>query len=211
MTLPDIAFACILALAALLAQIVGSRARAAARAYLRFAAILYFALAISDIAAAWFVNGMTTSLAHTATLLVCALAPASLALGVFGAFETPPRAWIAALVLALVCVVAFVAAISFSPALAFTPLFCSVCVILALSVRRWRKDGRSAFTAIIAALCFLAGAACSLTQGPAARTALALFSAAGLLGFSLALTRRSHARVGVQREKSGPIPVRARR
>jgi hypothetical protein len=209
--LPDIAFSCVLGLAAMLVQMTGGRARPAARAYLRLAAILYFALAVADVAAAWFAIAMTASVAQTAALLVCALAPALLALATFSAFETLPRAWIAALVLAFACMVALAAAMSFSPKLAFAPLFCSVCAILALAARRWRKDRRGPFIVIIAALCLVAGAASSLTDGSAGRTALALFSAASLLGFSLAFARRSHKRVGVQREMSGAIPIRARR
>lgn len=186
----DAAFMAVLCLAALLSVIAMRHARPAARAYLQFAAVLYLALSIAGEAAIFVPNASISLFADTVRLVVCALGPVALSLSLFAAFEHPPKSWIAAVVLTLSCFAAIGAAISGESALAFAPLSASVFVMLALSLRRWRLDKRGPLHAIIASLCFLAAAASGASGGASTRTALALFSAAGLLGMSLALARR---------------------
>jgi hypothetical protein len=197
----DAAFLAVLGLAALLGVIVARGARAASRSYLQFAAVIYLALAIAD-EIAIVVPGVTTSaFADAVTVVACALAPVALSLSLFATFEHPPKSWIAALLLSLALVCAIAAAMSGLEILSFAPLAASVFAMLALSARRWRLQKRVPFHAIIAALSFFVAAASGASGGTMGRTGLALFSAVGILGISLALVRRSNAPVAEQRGK----------
>ena len=186
-------FAFVLALAAILACLIAHRARGAVRGYLRFAAILYLALAIAQILAAFFPAPQTIGVVVSAIDLVSALAPVCLALSIFSVFEHPPPGWLAAIVLLLGGIGGLFASVTAVPSVAFAVLFASVCAMLTLSIRRLRKEWRSALDTILASVCLIAGAACSVTEGEVGRIALALFSAAGLLGIALGVSRRSNA------------------
>jgi hypothetical protein len=197
----DAAFMTILGLAALLAAIVTRSARPASRSYLHFAAVIYLALAVADEITILLPGTATSAFADTVTCVACALAPVALSLSLFATFEHPPKSWIAAVFLLLALLCAIGTAMSGLEVLSFAPLSASVFVMLALSLRRWRLDRRGPFHAMIASVCFLVAAASGASGGAAGRTGLALFSAAGLLGISLALVWRSHATVAQQRTK----------
>ncbi|HEY5337544.1 MAG TPA: hypothetical protein VIJ85_05025 [Rhizomicrobium sp.] len=187
----DAAFCAVLALAALLSVLASRPARPASRSYLRLAAVLYVALSIADESAIFLPGTATASFAQSVTLVVSALAPALLALALFATFEHPPKSWVAAMLLTPALLAGIAAAIGGVDVLSLAPLAASAFVILALSVRRWRLERRGPLHAIAAALCLLGGAAAGAAGGDVGRTALALFSAASVLGLSLALARRS--------------------
>lgn len=193
------AFMAVLGLSALLAAIVARGARPSSRSYLHFAAVIYLALAIADEAA--IVLPAAAAFADAVTFVACALAPVALALSLFATFEHPPKSWAATLLLSLALICALAAAMSGAEILSFAPLSVAVFAMLALSMRRWRLGRQGPFHAIIAALCFLIAAASGASGGDMGRTGLALFSAAGILGISLALARRSRAPVAQQSGK----------
>jgi hypothetical protein len=195
----DAAFMAVLGLAALLAVIVARSARPASRSYLQFAAVIYLALAVADEIAIVFPSA--APFADAVTFVACALAPVALSLSLFATYEHPPKSWIAAVLLSLALFCAIGAAMSGIEVLSFAPLSASVFAMLALSARRWRTRRRGAFHAVLAALCFLVAAASGASGGAMGRTGLALFSAAGILGISLTLARRSHAPVAEKRTK----------
>jgi hypothetical protein len=183
---PDIAFALVLVLAALLALIVGRRARPAARDYLLFAAALYGALAVADLIAA--LHGQSAALADSVTLVIAALAPCALALALAAGFGGAPSIFFAAPVLAIAAAAGIFAATTGMIFVAFAPLFACLCAMLAIAARQMRRAKLRALYAMLAALAFGAAAASFMT-GAEGRTAFALFSAAGLMGAALACAR----------------------
>lgn len=204
-------FIFVLAASALLSALLANRARPAARNYLRFAAILYVALALCDELAILFPGGATLIFADAVMLVVCALAPVTLGLAVFAAFEHPPSPIAAAILLVAACLAGIVAAATGTPVLSFAPLGASVLTMFALCVRRWHREKRAASHAFLSACCLLCGAAATLSGGATGRTALELFSSAALLGFVLALVRRSNVAVAKQRDLRQAISVSGRR
>ncbi len=203
----DIAFAVVLALASALAILVSARAKRAARDYLRFAAALYAALALADLIAAAGAQIWAVQLAGTIVLIVAAIAPAALALAIATVFEGAPKAYIATPLLLLACLAGIFAAITGEAFIALAPLAASACAILALSARRWRFHPYAPAQACVSAVAFLAAAA-AFSTGDQGRTAFALFSAAALLGTSLATAQRSHRAVEEQMQR---FDVRVRR
>jgi hypothetical protein len=186
-----IAFAFVLALASALALLVSRRARPFARDYLRFATALYAALAVVDLVAAIEGQIWSTQLAGTVALMVAALAPMALALTVAGVFGAPPKAAVAASLLVLACLAGFAAAITGEAFIALAPLAACVCAMLALAARRWRAQTQAPLQVCISAIALLAAAA-AISTGNQGSTAFALFSAAALLGASLAATKPLH-------------------
>jgi hypothetical protein len=185
-SVPDIAFACVLGLAALLAVLVAQRARAAARDYLVFAAALYGALAAADLLTV--TNVTSPVFAVGVTLAIGALAPCALTFALAGAFARIPSGWIVAPVLALAAAAGIFAAATGAVFVAFAPLFACLCAMLALAARYIRAAKTQALYAGLSVLALLAAAASFMT--PDGRTAFALFSAAGLMGTALASNRR---------------------
>lgn len=171
----EIAFSLVLALAAIVAVLTGTRAGKTARSYLTFAAALYASLAAANVIAAF---ASVPDLSEAVTLLVSALAPASLVLAMAGRAVKPA---IAMLVLLFCFACGLLAATSGEALAAFAPLFASVCVLLVLALRHKQ------LYAALGALAFLAAAASFMAD---ARVALALFSAAGLIGVSLGLNAK---------------------
>ena len=200
-----IAFALVLAFFTIIAALIAGRARPAARDYLRFAAALFLALALCDGLAAALPNATTLIFSDAVMLVVCALAPVALALALFAGFEHPPTSIVAATFLALACLAGIAAAASGMPVLSLAPLSACVLAMLALCVRGWRTEKRAAAHAFLSACSLLGGAAA--VGGEGGRTALMLFSAAALLGFALALARRSHVAVVDRRDLRGPIAI----
>jgi hypothetical protein len=202
-----LAFAIVLGCSAILAALLGSRMRPAARDYLRFAAVLYVALALCDGLAIVMPDATILTFADAVMLVVCALAPVALGFALFAAFEHPPSPIIAAILLVLAALAGIAAAATGTPVLALSPLAASVLTMLALCARRWRNDKRAASHAFLSACCLFCGAAATLSGGAAGRTALELFSSVALLGFALALVRRSRAQVVKQRDLRGAVSI----
>jgi hypothetical protein len=166
----EIAFALVLALAAVVAALIGARAGKTTRAYLTFAAALYASLAVADAAFA-----RLPEEADAVALLVTALAPASLALALAG---RAVNAGVATLVLFVCLLAGLFAAMTGEALAAFAPLFAGVCAMLAMALRK------RLIYAGFGALAFLAAAASFMAAG--AHMAFMLFSAAGLIGAALA-------------------------
>jgi hypothetical protein len=129
-------------------------------------------------------------LASTIALIVAAVAPAALALGIASVFEAPPKPVIATPLLVLACLAGFAAAITGEAFIAIAPLVAAVCAMLALAARRWRISVQAPAQVCVSAIALLAAAA-AFSTGDQGRTAFALFSAAALLGSSLAAARPS--------------------
>jgi len=201
----DIAFACVLALSAIIAALIAGRARPAARDYLRFAAALYLALALCNALAALLPTATTLIFSDAVMLVVCALAPPALAFALFAAFEHPPSSIVAAIFLALASGAGIAAAASGTPVLSLAPLSVSVLAMLALCARRWSTEKRATSHAFLSACSLLGGAAA--VGGESGRTALMLFSAAALLGFALASARRSRVAIVNRRDLRGPVAI----
>jgi hypothetical protein len=191
----ETAFAGTLGLSALLSAHSASRARPAARAYGRFAAILYGVLAIPDPGGALIGSSPSNALADTPAAMVSALAPAALALALYAAFESPPRTAIAACVLVSAAVTGILSVATGALSVAFAASIAAACAMLVLGLRHWRRDRNTTMQALAGAGALLAGAAAFATGDAEGRIALVLFSAAGLLGLSLALAKPSNALV----------------
>lgn len=191
MNVADVAFTCVLALAAILASLLVSRARTDARRYVQFAAALYGALALASLAAMVKNGGAAEALATSVALIVVSLAPVALALALAAAFEGPPPQTAAIAALLPGCAAGILSAMTGTRFISMAALFASVCAILVFAVRRWRNARSSALQAAIAGLALLAGAAAFMTGGLEAQTSLVLFSAAALLGASLAAAKTS--------------------
>jgi Na+-translocating ferredoxin:NAD+ oxidoreductase RnfD subunit len=97
---------------------------------------------------------------------------------------------IATPVLILACLAGFAAALTGEAFIAVAPLVASVCAMLALAARRWRASVQAPAQVCVSAIALLAAAA-AISTGDQGRTAFALFSAAALLGASLAATKPS--------------------
>lgn len=187
-----IAFAAVLLLAAAAGSLLTSRAPVRARALLRLACALYGALAV----------GLALSIAPVAPL-VTTLGAMLLALSLFQTMRHAPV--LTALLAAAACVAGLLAAARADMALAVVPQV--LCAAYALAVaRRPLFAGRPAgIYLVLGALCQLSATSALLTED--LRVALPLFSAAGLLGFALALSRGSEIFVDKQRraERTGAI------
>jgi hypothetical protein len=191
----ETAFAGALGLSALLSAHAALRARPAARAYARFGAFLYGIFATADAAASLIGTSTSSTLADTPAAMVSALAPAALALALYAAFESPPRAAIAACVLVSAAVTGILSVATGALSVAFAASTAAACAMLVLGVRHWPRDRNTTLQALAGACALFAGAAAFTTGGAQGRMALVLFSAAGLLGLSLALAKPSNALV----------------
>jgi len=169
-----------------------SRARPGARNYTRFAAALYWALACADLLALLTNGPAATLVANAISLIVEALAPATLALAAISAFANPPKRFAASAAMVTGLLSGLFAAATGAAFVAMAALFASVCTMLVFAARRWRKDAPSALQSTVAGLALIASAAAGTTGGAESRTSLALFSGAALLGIALAVAKRSN-------------------
>ncbi|MDE1985989.1 MAG: hypothetical protein KGL56_09275 [Alphaproteobacteria bacterium] len=190
-------FAVVLALAAAASWIATKSARPVIRLYLRFACVLYAALAVS-------------ALSHIApdavAVMVTTLAVALLALSVFASLRRTPKPAFAAMLLAGACAVGiWSAAIGVVP-LAVIPQ--AICLVAVLTIARRGLMRRPGVHLVSGAAALLAASCSLLAPDPRAFIALLLFSAAGLLGVVLALARSSEIPVDEQRDADGALAVR---
>jgi hypothetical protein len=185
-----LAFAAVLLFAAILATILVTRARSGARDYVRFAASIYGALAMAAMIDIATISATVHGFANAVSLIVLSLASVTLALAIASTFEGPPPRSASVASLTLACISGILAAATGAAFIAMATLFASVCAILTLAIRRWRKDRSSSLQAFIAGLALLASAAAGSTGGIEAETSRALFSAAAVLGAALACGKR---------------------
>ncbi len=183
--------AVLLGAAAIAAWIVAAAAKSDPRRNLRFAAMLYAALAAAGLFAA--VND--TQAAHLTLmvgLLVSALAPPLLLFAALGAVSRPLMSSWAAVALTFTCIAAVAAALTGLAVLALIPQTIAIAALLILGLRMPRKSG---WRLCLAALALFAGALAIVAENQNAGAIFSLFSAAGLLGVSRSVVRTSYAAV----------------
>jgi len=161
----------------LAAWLVASGARPAARVHLRFAAVLFAALAVAVLA--------ITPAAAAIALLVLPIGSGVLVLAARAAMARPLEAALAAALLAAVSLAGLGAAVTGWTALALAPTALCAGAVGVLAAKS--ADRLGAVQGIAAALCLLGAASAFALEG--ADAALTLFCAAGLLGVTLALSR----------------------
>jgi hypothetical protein len=196
------AFAAVLALAAAAAWLTAKGARPSSRLYLRFACVLYAALAASALA-----NIAPQAVAVIATTLATAL----LMLAAYASFRRAAKPLPAASVLAMACVAGIWSAArgAMAPAVVLQ-VFC-LFVMIALARRGLAAWRRPSIHLVLAAAALLAASCSLLVENSQAFVALLLFSAAGLLGTTLSLVRASEIPVEERRDADGAAAVRRRR
>lgn len=169
--------ATLLFIASLASWFVAAGARPAARVYLRFAAVLFAALAVAA-------AGPPVAAAAIA-LVVLPLGSVILALATATALTRPVEVSLAGALLAAVSLCALAAAVTNISALSLTPTLFAALAMGILSVKH--RSGTQALQGVAACLCFLGAASAFAFEGT--RPALLLFAAAALLGLTLALSR----------------------
>jgi hypothetical protein len=169
------AFALVLLLGAAAAWIAAGGAPVRAQAYLKLAAVLYAALALSQ--AAGIAAAAVADIAAT-------LGSASLCVAAFSAFRRAPRPLTAFLVLLVATVAGIGAAATDWRVLASAPQVLSA--VFTFVIARPGLMKRPSVYLALAALSMLAASASSLAPGTAARAGLLLFAAAGVVGVALA-------------------------
>ena len=191
------AFAAVLALAAAAAWMTAKGARSASRLYLRFACVLYAALAASALAGV-----APEAVAEIATTLAVAL----LMLAAYASWRRAAKPLPAASVLTMACAGGIWSAASGAMAPAVVLQVCCLFVMIALA---GRGSGRRPGIRLALAAAALLAASCSLlAENSLAFVALLLFSAAGLLGTALALARVSEIPLEGRRGAGGEAAVR---
>jgi hypothetical protein len=193
MSIPALLFALALVLSASMAWLLSGSARPLARSYLRFACILYGALALAGLAVGS--RESTGEFARAVALVVCILAPSVLSLALLAAFRKPLASGAASLLLAFACVAALAAAVTDLAALGLAPLVLALAVAAIAILRTPGRDRTASVEGLGGLFSFLCAASTLMLQGARDSTALDLFSSAGLLGTALALSRASRPRV----------------
>lgn len=169
------AFALVLLLGAVAAWIAAGGAPLRTRAYLRLAAVLYAALAISE---------ATNMAAAAVTDIASTLGSAVLCVAAVSAFRRAPHPLTASLFLLIAAICGIGAAATDWRVLAAPPQVISA--IVTFIVARPGLWKRPSLYLALAALCLLGVAASELAPGTVARAGLLLFAAAGVLGVALA-------------------------
>jgi hypothetical protein len=192
------AFALVLILGAAAGWIASGGAPARARAYLRFTAVLYAAMAA----------GAFLKLAPAAvTDIVATLGSAVLCVAAFAAFRRSPPPFAASALLGLAALAGIAAAATGFAVLAAVPQVLSAAFLLLIARRELKQRRRAGVYLALSALSLVGAAACQLVPGMAARAGLMLFSAAGLIGVAVASDVLVEQR---QKDKRGSAVRRAR-
>jgi hypothetical protein len=178
-----IAFAAMLLAAAAAAGAIVEGAAPVARAYARFAFVLYAALAIAMAA--------DMRLAGSVALIVCALAPALLTFALVAAVRKPPTPAFVSPALAFSCCAGMAAAATGITALSLGPLLVSVVSTIAVTLASGHATRPATIQAVVAAAALLCGASALVDGAAAAPAALAAFTSAGLIGIALSMIPRS--------------------
>jgi hypothetical protein len=170
-----LAFAIMLLVAAMGAWIAAGAAARSARAYLRFAAVLEAALAVSA--------GVPLATPAVAAI-VTTLAAGLLAIAAAAALRQRPFLLVASALLIACCVAGIAAAATGVTVLSAVPQVIGV-IAIALTARAMRSR-RSRLYLGLGALSLAGVAACAQGEGMLAQAGVLLFSAAGLMGVTLA-------------------------
>lgn len=189
-----IAFAAMLLFAAAVNWIVVAGMATVARAYARFAFVLYAALAIAI--------AVDARLAVFIALIVSAIAPMMLALALAGVV----RGWVstvfASVALAAASIAGMAAAFTGFAALAFVPLLFAVVAMIAVMLSAWRDGPMASIQIAASAVALLAGASAFVAGGAASQPAFCAFTAAGLLGVATSLAQGSNVSIEDKRTRN---------
>lgn len=184
-----IAFALILLLVSAAAWIAAAASPRPGRGFLRYAALLYAALALAgfslEAAAEVIARGAVGPLAVAVLCdLVAVQGPVALALAALLAFRGVPALALAIAALVAAGAAAIAAAVTGAEIFAAVPQVMSALCVFVLA----RKDLKTkpGLYLALSALSMLGGAACQLAPGLAARAGVFLFEAAALIGVALA-------------------------
>jgi len=170
-----LAFAIVLMLGAAAAWIATADVPAHTRQYLRLAAVLEASLALSAAIA------LATP---AATAIVLTLVAPLLAAAAWGRFFRALHPVLVSLLLACACVAGIAASATGLAVLSAMPQVIAVAVIGAIA--RPAAFSRARLYLVLGAVSLLGAAACALGVGGVAQMGVLLFSAAGLLGITLA-------------------------
>jgi hypothetical protein len=139
------------------------------------------------------------------TLLVLPIALAVLALAAAAGFARPLPPALAAVALAAISLAGLAAAVTGLAAFSLAPSALAAIAIAALCLRQFDIARAKSVQGMLAALCFLAAASSFALDGAGA--ALLLFSAAGLLGLTLALSRSDGVVEGGRRDLRDALAI----
>lgn len=179
---PDAAFAAVLLFATVAAWLIAAGVRVQARGYLRLAAVLDAGLAVS----------VGTGIAPAAIApLTGTLATVLMALAVHTSFRRSVRPAFSGLLLAVACCCAIGAAYSGEALPALAPQFAAVLAMLVIARRGLARLRAPSILLAAASLSRFAGMCALVATDDRAMVAVMLFSAAGLLGVTLAVARIS--------------------
>ena len=170
-----LAFAIVLMLGAAAAWIAAEGGAAQTRQYLRLAAVLDAALALS----------VAIHLATPAvTAIVITLSGPLLAVAALARFRRPLHPALTSLLLAAACIAGIAAAATGATVLCALPQVIAVAAIGVIA--RSAAFRRARLYLVLGAVSLLGAAACAQGEASIAQTGVLLFSAAGLLGIALA-------------------------
>jgi hypothetical protein len=174
-----IGFALVLFLGAAAGWIAANGASSRPRTYLRIAAVLYGAMAVS----------VAFRIAPPAVRdIVMTLGAALLCIAAYAAFRKKPRLVTTIAMLVIAAAAGITGAALGQPVLAAVPQVASAAVTILIARRGVFARQRSSIYLALSALCLLGAAACGLPPGQnlMARAGLLLFAAAGVAGACLA-------------------------
>jgi hypothetical protein len=171
--------ALLLLAATVAAWFIAPAATPQARVHLRFAAVLLAALSVSA--------PLSGPIREGIALLVLPLALAVLVLAAFAAWVRPLPPAPAATGLVAVCICALAAVLFGAPALSIAPCVVAAGILATLTSKRLASAPLPALQGMTSASAFFAAASAAALGSVA--SAVPLFAAAGLLGFSLAIAR----------------------
>jgi hypothetical protein len=134
-------------------------------------------------------SAIAPSVADEVALLVAAIALPVLAFAAYAGFEKAMAPMPATLLLGIVCLGGLASAATGIISFALAPAALSAAAILLISARQFDAARLSSIQGMLSALALLASASSFALDG--ARPVYLLFSAAGLLGLTLALARAS--------------------
>jgi len=170
-----LAFAIVLVLGAAAAWIAAGDAGVQARSYLRLAAVLDAALALSA--------AIALATPAVAAIVLTLVAPL-LAAAAWTRFRRSLHPVLTSLPLSAACIMGIVAAATGATVLSAVPQVIAVAALGAVArLAVWR---RARIYLVLGAVSLLGAAACALGEGAIAQIGVLLFSSAGLLGVALA-------------------------
>jgi hypothetical protein len=176
-------FAIVLVFACMLASEIAADASGPTRWFTRFASAIAACLACGIVAVAF--HATDAALVREIAVVMFSLAPAALVLALIAAWEQPLNR-LATTAILLVAALAGAAVVAGAIFAGFAALFVSVCAILALAARHFRRQPRAASIAVGSAFALIAAAGAMLSGRDDTMIALSAFSSAAIVGLSLA-------------------------